>query len=544
VKSDKPVLKTINGSRWMPGSKTYRLPVSESTIKLLKKLCPDVILDPKLEAYLVERAPEANPHTDEVISLHAKKFAELYPFQREAVKFLVSRERSMLILEQGLGKTPTSIVAAEYLRGLYQNGKRFLVLIICPKSLIPNWQREIKRWSGRNALNLHRTVPYTQADYSVVNWETFSNNLERYFIRWDLVIIDESVSIKSRRSKRFAASKVLSKAAKRVWLLTGSPTTRYNDDLFTQLQICKPLVFTSYWKFAEQYCIIDKGEWGTRIIGNQPDRDPADDNQDVMFVRSQKQVKPDLPDMIFQTIEVELEARQRRVHDQLLKEFVADLDELTEEKLIAPNVISQLIRLQQATSTLTNLGQHGHPSAKIDALIDIVEGGAKLPLLVWVHWKGTAHEVEARLKDLGLRVGVATGGTDAAQEIENYKSGKYDALVCSLMVGKFGHTLTNTRTVVYIDKTWNADDYVQSVKRVHRIGLEHSPLVLSLVASDSVDQVVEDNLSGKLPGIAKISRQDLQTLMKGIGRWEQKDPESQKMSSKGEWSAEPLKVER
>lgn len=516
VKSARPVLKTINGSRWMSGSGTYRLPVAAASIKLLKKLIPEIVLDSRLEKFIEE--VEVVKTTIADVESVVPSFSRLYPFQKDAVQFLVSAHGNrMLVLEQGLGKTPTSIVAAEYLRAQSKKGKHdFQILVIGPKSLISNWQREVRAWAKLEARSLWRTTPAIKYHWSITNWETFSNSLEKYFVGWDLVIVDESVTIKSRRSKRFAAIKMLATVAKKIWLLTGSPTTRYNDDLFTQLQICDRNQFTSYWKFVEQYCIVEKGEWGNKIIGNQPLRDPRDDNPDLMFVRAQKQVMPDLPDMIFQTIEVELSARQRKMHDDFVKKFVTELE--TGEKMITPNVISQLIRLQQITSSLRNLGQMGDVSAKVEAIEDILEGGMKLPLLVWVHWKGTAHHVAEKLESLGLRVAVASGDTEAAEEIQRYKDGKVDALVCSLMVGKFGHTLTNTKTVIYVDKTWNADDYVQSLKRIHRIGLEHSPLVISLVATDSVDQMVEDNLAGKLPGIAKISQQDLATLMKGIGR--------------------------
>jgi hypothetical protein len=74
------------------------------------------------------------------------------------------------------------------------------------------------------------------------------------------------------------------------------------------------------------------------------------------------------------------------------------------------------------------------------------------------------------------------------------------------------------RTIIYVDKTWNADDYFQSLHRVRRIGLEHRPVVVTLRAPGTVDELVEENLEGKLGGISRITRSSLRELLLGLGR--------------------------
>jgi SNF2 family DNA or RNA helicase len=81
-------------------------------------------------------------------------------------------------------------------------------------------------------------------------------------------------------------------------------------------------------------------------------------------------------------------------------------------------------------------------------------------------------------------------------------------------IGKYGHTLTTTQTVIYHDRTWDADSYMQSMARVRRIGLDHSVRVITLKASGSTDELVEDNLAGKIPGIAEISNSDLAAMLR------------------------------
>lgn len=102
--------------------------------------------------------------------------------------------------------------------------------------------------------------------------------------------------------------------------------------------------------------------------------------------------------------------------------------------------------------------------------------------------------------------------------LEEFKAGDYDALILSIGVGKFGHTFTNVKTIFYIDKTWNADDYFQSLHRVRRIGLKHRPVVVTLRAPGTVDELVEDNLTGKLGGISRLTKSNLRDLLKGLGK--------------------------
>ena len=67
-------------------------------------------------------------------------------------------------------------------------------------------------------------------------------------------------------------------------------------------------------------------------------------------------------------------------------------------------------------------------------------------------------------------------------------------------------------------KTWNADDYHQSLRRVRRIGLTHRPVVVTLRAPRTVDQLVEMNLSGKVESIARVTNANLKELIAGLGR--------------------------
>jgi SNF2 family DNA or RNA helicase len=139
--------------------------------------------------------------------------------------------------------------------------------------------------------------------------------------------------------------------------------------------------------------------------------------------------------------------------------------------------------------------------------------------LIWVHWQQGAQLLYQRLASMKVNVGIATGAEKNVEEtVEAYKRGDIDVLILSLNVGRFGHHLINTNTVIYVDRSFDGDAYYQSLHRIKRFGLDHSPVVYTLRVPNSVETMVEENLAGKLETVAYITNGDLLQLLKSLGR--------------------------
>lgn len=516
----KATLKSWGGRESHDG-KTVSLPLSASMLDRLRAVYhQDLDFVPEVEA--LAALPLTFPWVDFRQDQHPL-WGTLFPFQRDAVDFLVSTPRpgALLALSPGLGKTLTSLVALDVL-GLKN------VLIVTTPTLLRTWSNEITRWLQRDSQvvwggEYDSTRPsLVVTTYGTLIQRDRSTTKKEVYIRssfnrsWDLVIFDESLLIKNRDSDHGKMAKLLAARSRRVWALSGSPTSRFADDLYHQLSILYPPAYTSYWRFAEQYCHVEETVWGKSIVGDREEVDLQQDLRDLMFVRNQKDVLPELPEILFEPpIFVGLGPQQRSVYDEMRTTFVADLQG---QKLTASSLMAQLIRLQQISSAITIGGKVC--SAKIETLVDLVRNESyPLPMLVWYHWKETGAELERQLSAAGRRV-VKVGGDDKDRDgkIRQYLDGDAEILVLSLGVGKFGLTLTNTRTVVYVDKTFEADDYLQSLYRVKRIGLQHSPICLSLYAVDTTDDWIADNLTGKAVSIARLTDADVESLLKGLGR--------------------------
>jgi SNF2 family DNA or RNA helicase len=436
----------------------------------------------------------------------------LYGYQRDAAARLATAPHGLvLVAAPGLGKTAMAIAAAD----VAVPDDR--VVIIAPASLLDTWAREIQKWARvpGSTYIMRGKVDHdlaSEARWIITSWDKAVREQATWGKGWPLWILDESVLAKSRGSKRFKTLTKLRRDVQRFWLLSGSPTTRYSDDLWAQLHLLWPKAFSSYWRFAERYTVVEQTPWARVVTGDRVGRSAAVDNSDLVLVINEEDAGLDLPDYLFEPpLAVALEGPQLKAYKEMAKTFIAELENGTE--VIAANEASKLLRLQQIASYFD-----GH-SAKRAALLEVI-GRYEPPYLIWTHWKDTSRDLEAYLTGAGINAISVTGETpDRDTIIEDYKAGNTECLILSLGVGKFGHTLTNTRTVFGLDRNFSADDYYQSMHRVRRIGLTHRPVVVPIVAVGTVDELtVGDNLEAKLGGISRMTRSDLASLLKGLGR--------------------------
>ena len=518
-------------------------------------------------------------------ALSHPEWDNLYDFQKEAVEYMVCNPHRgcILALSPGLGKSPTSIVAADVINATK-------ILVVAPLTLAKNWiaewedwQRYYRSWTRATAGDKDPKSECVVTNFNTLFQTTFIDEhgeareypvaLDGHEIRgasaqkqwiqigpvkrnpktgkdmpvrqrkviprksyfdtdWDLIIIDESVLLKNRRAVKVDVLQQLAQYSHQVWLLSGSPTSKFRSDLYPQVKTIMPRGFTSYWRFADFFCTIDRNQWGWNIDGDRPDHDPQSYLRDFLFVRNQKDVLEELPDYIYDPIEVELEPAQRKAFTDLVNDWST---ELAGGKRISVDIkLAQMTRLQQITSNLVNVGGK-RVSAKENVLATLLEqGDIEFPMIVWCWWVPTAQSVYDRIYDEfdDVEVDMVVGdmkSSDKDDAIDAYRDGDIDVLVLQMGVGKFGHNLQNTKTVFYHDRSFDSDAYIQSLRRVKRIGLEHRPRLIVPRAKMSSDPLVELNLAGKMQSIAKVANHDLRELLQSLGAsmvpWEMNHPE-------------------
>lgn len=434
----------------------------------------------------------------------------LFPYQAEAVRtLLASRNRGFLLaLRQGLGKTLVSIEAANQL-GLKK------ILVVAPLTLLTNWEREIQKWSeqDKDEILLYRGLGEPGSKkWTVTNYEMVRERIRLFSPQeWDLVIFDESIRLKNRGTETWNRAKKL--VTPRMWLLSGSPISTNVTDLWAQFSLMMPQAFKSFWRFADEYMLIDETVWGKSFLGSK-NLDFRDEFSDIMHVVARDEVL-DLPPMIFETVYVSLEGEQARLYQEAQNDFLVDLKTSV---LPITSQLSQITRLLQIASSPANIGFNSGTSAKMSAFLELLEAGEiPLPTIVWVHWIPLANLLKAHL--VKYRVSIVTGSSDNRDKnLQDFITGKTEILIITAGTGKYGLTLTMAQSMCYLEKSYNFDSYIQSLDRVQRIGLDHSVQVFSFVAQNTIDEAVHDNLAGKAIDLSKVTSADLTELLGALDR--------------------------
>lgn len=572
------VMKKDLGARWDGKSRSWLLaPTSLNVLRLCELYgvailngSPDEIVDLAFQPWGFKGFTD-----DERATAQAHPaWNILFPSQREGVEYLFCNPHgaALCALTWGGGKGAVATVTSDLL-----DVDR--ILILAPLTLALTWRDEITRWSTRrhdikratsndrsplakgvtiaNHEVLHETILRDEnREISQPDWVTNARKVKEWIdlgphvenergrlipvrrrvtrvrrdyleVRWQLIIVDESVLLKNRKAvKTDVLMEIVKTCDPFVFMLSGSPTTKYRDDLFRQLQILHRRAFASYWRFTEFFCIVDKDGWGWTIEGDRPNVDPHHYLRDYIWVKSQDEAMPGLPEYVEQHMQVEATEKQRIALDQMLEDWIVDLeDEDPEARIVTDSWLARFTRLQQITSNLGSLpkpngGFYKPSSAKEDVLATLIENGEiETPLLVWTWFVETTYNVTHRLDSLGLSVHNVVGSDTRAHKdgaILAYKNNSLDALVMQMGVGKFGHTFVNTRTVFYHDRSFDSDAWLQSLHRVRRIGLLHRPTLIVPKIPKSADEIIDANLDGKLRSIAGMTNADLGRLLRSL----------------------------
>jgi SNF2-related domain len=572
------------GARWEKGSESWRMPRLVRYARRIKEYDPDATFTK--DALRLAKG-EIEKQDAEVFWANLKDEAEAHPaweelkdFQKLGVMAMVVRafHGQFLLLSPGLGKTPVSIVAADLYLKFKGNSQR--VCIVAPLSLLENWEREINgtqivnpllgqkqiQWSDDPRIEIchgipptgDRTVKWTITNYETpmervlqstnpkdpdADWRTLATgNLdEDWDLDWDLVIYDESVMLKNRKSLRTTSHRTLARAADRVIKNSASPVTHDNSDAWAQLNMIEPDYFSAFWRFAAESCVITESDWSKyNIEGSRHDFILREEYPELIFARAQEDVFDELPEILYEDIPLPLTKKQQKAHDDILTDWIHMLEKEPDKRVEVTAVIAMLTRLQQVTSNLYNLETTGQKwpdeSTKADFVVeDLTRGDIEWPSLIWVWHRPGAQALLKRLQKLakspkngdalyGKRVELVVGGMrkKADEYISAYKAGDVDVLILSIGVGKYGHTLANSKTIYAYDKTWDSDAWFQMLHRYGgaralMTGQLHSPLVKTLRCRGTVDDFVELNLAGKLPAMASMTGADLSKILRSLG---------------------------
>lgn len=515
------------GGKWDTFFQAWRFPAIYASVDEVLTHYPDVVISSPLvkEMIAYPNGFEINEKAHKTYDVSVRKqFDKLYTYQKLAVYSLTQHpyKRMLLAFSPGLGKTPTSIVAAQVVRANR-------VLVICPLILVRSWKKEVERWSNYTAEVTHGVVPNGTVNVNITNYETIVKHVREYKKeKWDVVIIDESIRIKNYRqnskvtSQRAMAVGEVAKKVEYVWELSGGPISNHAGDLFGQFRVMYPTIFKSYWKFVDPICVIERstfstsGRYGGKVVATKPNVNIKKRFKDIYFVRSMEEVAPEIPDYIYQDVPLEMGSVQAASYNEARLDVLKHIEQ-DEVIDIIFNKLTSMIRLQQAVSNPACFGGDD-VSIKRDFIVQSIQDNSyEFPMLIFAHWRYTVINLHKVLQETfpNLRVGAILGGQGSlAQEVaEEFEKGNIDILVLSIQAGKYGLNFPLTKTVVMHDRIWDADAMFQATFRARRRTTKHSPVWVSLYIPETIDDYIRDILEVKLKSIQKVTGTDILEIL-------------------------------
>lgn len=442
------------------------------------------------------------------------------PHQAHGSQFLREREAAALLDEQGLGKSRQLIDAiSESIEDSSLDG----ILIICPNTVKSTWAEEIERYStlryavfgsGKRA----RRVAFRslRAAFYVINYEAVAAELAslRALLRFKkmALVLDESHRIKTPDARVTRAIHSLRNDAARRYIMTGTPVANKPEDLWAQYFFLDDgaSLGNTFDAFKARFCTPGGGY--TRI-------DELRERLSLLSLRRQKQGTIQLPPKTISRVPVVLKGEQLAMYEEMRNNLALWIQDLSGAEVLerADNILTRLIRLAQLASNpaLIDIRYRDIP-AKFASLDQLVPACLKLPsdkLIIWTSFVGNITVLIKRfnhLRPVPLYGDMDSKSRDAA--ISAFKgNSEVRLLIANPAAAREGLTLTQARTAIYLDRTFNLVDFLQSQDRIHRLSQTQACEIILLVAQHTIDEFIDFTLSQK-HRLARYTQKDTHVI--------------------------------
>tara|TARA_Y100000310_G_scaffold335368_1_gene417242 strand:+ start:519 stop:2087 length:1569 start_codon:yes stop_codon:yes gene_type:complete len=471
-----------SGARYDKDLNTQVAPASAlpSVVAGLEQGAFEVMVDKPLQAH-IEKAKASQ------VSLEG---TELYPFQKEDVKWIQPRKAALLASQMGTGKTPIALMA------LPAKGRS---VVVCPASLKYNWYDECEKWrpdiqpvilAGRNAMREPEV-----GELLIINYDILPKPKSFEVAHAWTLVADEAHYLKSSKSGRHKAFKDLSrqvnKTGGRTWLMTGTPIMNQPLELWYILTTAgiETAVFDN-WKTFIKLFNGHPGRWGGYEFG-KPGPEVRERLQRVARRRTRKQVLPQLPDKVYKPLTVEIDREAVKLCNELV-ERLENWDEIIHAIAGSKSTKDAKIAFEEFSAVRRELA-----SAKTPAMLKIVEDyeDSQTPLVVF-----SAHTapIEAVTEREGWACITGEVNPEKRQDIvRRFQAGELKGVGLTIQAGGVGLTLTHAHNALFVDQMWTPADNMQAEDRVCRIGQDKGVIITQLVANHKMDQHLHKVLSRK-----------------------------------------------
>lgn len=434
--------------------------------------------------------------------------------------------------DMGLGKTVQviALLTDEAIRD-----PQMEALIVCPASLIYNWESEICRFSG--GLSVLTVAGNAEERRAILNGK--QGKAQVYITSYDLLrrdivlykerkfrfqIIDEAQYIKNHTTQNARAVKKIRADGR--FALTGTPVENRLSDLWSIFDFLMPGFLFSYTKFKKEFEVPITRD-GDKAALKQLHKMTGP----FLLRRYKKDVLKDLPDKLESVIYSKLEKEQQKLYAAHAVKLKTRLENSGEEQYQKERIqiLSELLRLRQLCCDpgLCYENYKGG-SAKLETCMELILSSAASghKCLVFSQFTSMLDILGERLSEEGIAYYKLTGQTGKEERLELVGAFNHDetpVFLISLKAGGTGLNLTAADVVIHYDPWWNLAAENQATDRAHRIGQKKKVSVFRLIARDTIEEGVlklqakkrelEMQITEGAASAASVSRTELLKLL-------------------------------
>ncbi|QES11146.1 ATP-dependent helicase [Streptomyces venezuelae] len=407
--------------------------------------------------------------------------------------------------DMGLGKTIT--VIALHLHRQSDPASAGPTLVVCPTSLMGNWQREVEKFApGTPVRRFHGATrdldDLTDGGFVLTTYGTMRLDAARLAERnWGLVVADEAQHVKNPYSA--TARQLRPIGARARVALSGTPVENNLSELWAILDWTTPGLLGSLGAFRTRFAAAVEGG-----------RDPAAAARLAALVRpfllrrrkSDPGIAPELPPKTETDRTVSLTPEQAGLYEAVVRETLAAIAE-AEGMARRGLVVKLLTGLKQICNHPAQYLKEERPRIEgrsgklelLDELLDTIlaEGACTL---VFTQYVGMARLLETHLAARGVRTQFLHGGTPVAEReamVARFQSGEVPVFLLSLKAAGTGLNLTRAEHVVHYDRWWNPAVEAQATDRAYRIGQDRPVQVHRLIAEGTIEDRIATMLDRK-----------------------------------------------
>ena len=428
--------------------------------------------------------------------------------------------------DMGLGKT---VQALSMLSHYNQEEDGLKALVICPTTLIYNWENEIKKFTPSLTWRIHHgnvraktKEEFEGANIIITTYGTLRSDIQLLMrINFDYVVLDESQAIKNPSSKVTKAACLL-KTRNRI-CMSGTPLQNNTFDIYAQMNFLNPGLLGSVEFFRNEFSTpIDK-------FGEQEQKDHLKKLlYPFILRRTKEQVAKDLPEKTETILFCEMEEAQRNVYDAYRNVYRDKIMGTIDEQGVGKSqltILQGLMKLRQicdSPAILNEEEKYPNDSIKLEELTrEITENIGEHKALVFSQFLGMLSLIRDKLKENNIEFEYFDGSTpphERERAIQNFQNNdNCRVFLISLKAGGVGLNLTAADYVYIVDPWWNPAVEQQAIDRTHRIGQTKNIFAYRMICKDTIEDKILQ-LQERKRILAKELISDDQTFVKGLSK--------------------------